>query len=84
MTPNELAHSYDEIAHVWLEPHIQTNGIAQFERAVGFAAKGGHALDVGCSFSPRVDWMVLRRSRIPPWGRQCITACWEFRGRSNC
>ncbi|OYW73127.1 MAG: SAM-dependent methyltransferase [Verrucomicrobia bacterium 12-59-8] len=52
MTPSELARSYDEIAHVWQEPHIQMNGIAPFERALRFASSG-HALDIGCGSSAR-------------------------------
>lgn len=53
MTPQELARSYDEIAHVWLEPHIQSNGLAQFERAISFVTQRGHALDIGCGSSGR-------------------------------
>ena len=27
MQPDELARSYDSIAHRWLEPHLEANGI---------------------------------------------------------
>ncbi|OYW71734.1 MAG: hypothetical protein B7Z37_26895, partial [Verrucomicrobia bacterium 12-59-8] len=60
VTPRELARSYDEIAHVWQEPHIQTNGIAQFKRALSFATSGGHALDIGCGSSPRFLDLLLK------------------------
>lgn len=60
MIPSELARSYDEIAHVWLEPHIQTQGIAQFERAISFTTHRGHALDIGCGSSPRFLDLLLR------------------------
>jgi SAM-dependent methyltransferase len=53
MTPTALARSYDEIAHVWQEPHIQTNGIPQFERAISFTKQRHHALDIGCGSSGR-------------------------------
>ncbi len=53
MDPAEIGRSYDEIAHVWLEPHLQTNGIAQFERAIRFTENRGAALDIGCGCSER-------------------------------
>jgi 2-polyprenyl-3-methyl-5-hydroxy-6-metoxy-1,4-benzoquinol methylase len=53
MSPSELARSYDDIAHVWQEPHIQTNGITQFERALSFTTQHRHALDIGCGSSGR-------------------------------
>jgi len=60
MTPTALARSYDEIAHVWQEPHIQTNGIAQFERALSFTASRRHALDIGCGSSARFLDLLLQ------------------------
>ena len=49
MQPAELAQSYDAIAHQWLEPHLETNGIRQHELALKFRTQqGGRALDVGC------------------------------------
>jgi SAM-dependent methyltransferase len=53
MSPSELARSYDDIAHVWQEPHIQTNGITQLERALSFTTQQRHALDIGCGSSGR-------------------------------
>lgn len=46
MTPEQVAASYDRIAHRWLD--LSTTGFAQIERAVAFAANWGWALDVGC------------------------------------
>ncbi|MFC5455524.1 class I SAM-dependent methyltransferase [Prosthecobacter fluviatilis] len=49
MQPAEVARSYDEIAHQWLEPHLETNGMRQHEHALKFSTQqGGRALDVGC------------------------------------
>jgi len=53
MHPDDIGRSYDTIAAKWREPHIQSNGIAQVERAIRFVGKGGHALDVGCGCSGR-------------------------------
>jgi SAM-dependent methyltransferase len=46
MTPEQVAESYDRIAHQWLE--VSTYGFAQVERAVAFVPNKGVALDVGC------------------------------------
>lgn len=49
MQPADLAQSYDTIAHQWLEPHLDQNGIRQHEQALRFRpSHGGRALDVGC------------------------------------
>ncbi|MBB5031101.1 class I SAM-dependent methyltransferase [Prosthecobacter vanneervenii] len=50
MQPADIARSYDEIAHQWLEPHLETNGMRQHEHALRFRKQqgGGRALDVGC------------------------------------
>mgnify|MGYP000069414892 FL=1 len=53
MTAAETAQSYDSIAHLWLEPHLITNGIRQHEQALRFRPKGGLALDVGCGCNGR-------------------------------
>ena len=59
MKPIEIGHSYDAIAHVWQESHIQSNGIAQFERAIQFIKNREYALDVGCGCSGRfVDLLI--------------------------
>lgn len=46
MTPEQVAASYDRIAHQWLE--VSAYGFAQIERAVTFVQNRGDALDVGC------------------------------------
>ena len=53
MQPSEIAESYDSIAHQWLEPHLETNGICQHELALRFRPGGGTALDVGSGCSGR-------------------------------
>jgi hypothetical protein len=53
MQPAEIAHSYDSIAHQWLEPFLETNGIHQHEHALQFRPPGGMALDVGSGCSGR-------------------------------
>ena len=53
MNPEATGRQYDQIAHVWQEPHIQSTGIAQFERAIQFIKNRGHALDIGCGSSGR-------------------------------
>ena len=53
MQPAEIAKSYDAIAHQWLEPFLETNGIHQHEHALQFRPPGGTALDVGSGCSGR-------------------------------
>ena len=53
MQPAEIAHSYDAIAHQWLEPFLETNGIHQHKHALQFRPPGGLALDVGSGCSGR-------------------------------
>ena len=53
MHPSETAASYDAIAHQWLEPRLDANGIRQHEHALRFRPKGGLALDVGCGCNGR-------------------------------
>ena len=60
MQPNEIGRSYDTIANVWQEPHIQSNGIAQFERAIKFTKTRNHALDIGCGSSGRFFDLLLK------------------------
>lgn len=60
MHPRETGRSYDTIAPTWREPHIQSNGIAQMERAIQFAATRGHALDIGCGCSGRFIDLLTR------------------------
>lgn len=60
MQPSEIARSYDQIAHQWLEPHLQTNGIAAFQRALQFLAPQHprFALDVGCGCNTRFTHLL--------------------------
>ena len=59
MKPSEIAASYDSIAHQWLEPFLETNGIRQHQTALQFRSNdsdsknAGVALDVGCGCSGR-------------------------------
>ncbi len=53
MQPAEIAASYDSIAHQWLDPHLDQNGIRQHEQALRFRPTGGHALDVGAGCNGR-------------------------------
>ena len=53
MQPADIADSYDSIAHLWLEPHLATNGIRQHEHALKFRTKGERALDIGCGCNGR-------------------------------
>lgn len=60
MQPSDIGRSYDAIATRWLEPHLETNGIAAFQRALQFLEHSppGHALDVGCGCSSRfIDFL---------------------------
>ena len=50
MTPEQVAASYDQIAHRWLD--VSTDGFAQIERAVAFVKNKGVALDVGWRTPP--------------------------------
>ncbi len=61
MRPSEIAESYDSIAHRWLEPHLETNGIRQHEHALKFRAGGGVALDVGSGCSGRFIRLLADR-----------------------
>jgi SAM-dependent methyltransferase len=54
MSPDDIAKSYDEIAHIWNgEGFPRDNGIHQHERAVAFVKNKGHAIDIGCGSSGR-------------------------------
>ncbi len=61
MQPEEIGRSYDEIAPGWLEAHLQSNGIAQHERALAFVTQRGTALDVGCGCNGRFEDLLMRR-----------------------
>lgn len=54
MEPSALGLKYDKIAQWWNDQHFESSyGVSQFERAVGYAASGGKALDVGCGAGGR-------------------------------
>jgi SAM-dependent methyltransferase len=53
MEPAEIAESYDSIAHQWLEPRLDGNGVRQHEHALRFRPPGGRALDVGSGCNGR-------------------------------
>lgn len=61
MRPAEIAVSYDSIAHQWLAPHLDANGIRQHEHALRFRADGGRALDVGCGCHGRFLRLLASR-----------------------
>lgn len=61
MHPEELAQSYDSIAHRWLEAHLDHNGIRQHEHALKFRPEGGQALDVGCGCHGRFFQLLTNR-----------------------
>lgn len=66
MQPAEIARSYDEIAHQWLEPHLETNGMRQHEHALKFRAQqGGRALDVGCGCHGRFIRLLSQHGYTP-------------------
>ena len=54
MEPSVLGTKYDKIAKWWYDQHNESSyGVNQFERAIGFTASGGKALDVGCGAGGR-------------------------------
>ena len=53
MRPDEIGRSYDKIAPEWQRPQLQSNGIAQHERALQFCQHRQWALDIGCGSSGR-------------------------------
>lgn len=65
MDPETTGRQYDQIAHIWQEPHIQSNGIAQFERAIQFTKSHGHALDIGCGSSGRFIDLLSKHGFTP-------------------
>ncbi|HWB60608.1 MAG TPA: class I SAM-dependent methyltransferase [Chthoniobacteraceae bacterium] len=60
MQPEDTGRSYDTIAGQWRAPHLQTNGIAQMERALRFAAMQSRALDIGCGCSGRFADLLMK------------------------
>ena len=53
--PPDIGQQYDAIAEWWQDYHQDSDyGVAALERALGFAAKGGRTLDVGCGAGGRL------------------------------
>ena len=53
--PPDIGQQYDAIAEWWQDYHQDSDyGVAALERALGFAAKGRRALDVGCGAGGRL------------------------------
>jgi len=51
----DIGQQYDKLAAWWHRQHVQSEyGVAQVQRALGFTAKGGAALDVGCGAGGRL------------------------------
>ena len=65
MDPQATGRAYDSIATDWLKPHLQSNGIAQFERAIQFTKNRGAALDIGCGCSGRFINLLLKHGFAP-------------------
>src|SRR5687768_15597721 len=61
MQPAELAAGYDSIAHEWLAPHLEQNGIRQHQHELRLRPSGGVALDVGCGCSGRFTRLLNSR-----------------------
>lgn len=54
MNPLTLGQKYDKIAQWWQDQHEQSDyGVAQVEKALSYAIRGGKALDVGCGAGGR-------------------------------
>lgn len=61
MDPIDNAAVYDRIAEHWAgESFDATNGVAQHQRALGFAPESGDALDVGCGANGRLIELLVR------------------------
>ena len=65
MNPEALGRQYDRIADHWQQPHLQSNGLAQFERAIQFTKDRGPALDVGCGSGGRFIDLLSKHGFAP-------------------
>ncbi len=65
MDPEATGREYDKIAEHWLEPHLASNGIAPFERAIQFTENRGPALDLGCGCNGRFIDLLLKKGFQP-------------------
>lgn len=71
MEVKQTAKNYDVLAQWWGDRHRDSScGIAQLERAIGFSAKAGRALDVGCGSSGRF-MRVLQDAGFTVEGLDC-------------
>jgi SAM-dependent methyltransferase len=65
MDAEAIGRQYDQIADHWQEPHLQSNGIAQFEKAIRFTKNRGLALDIGCGSGGRFIDLLSRHGFAP-------------------
>lgn len=55
MTPKQIGQAYDQITHLWESDEFdRSNGIAQHQHALSFAANYHRALDIGCGCTNRI------------------------------
>lgn len=60
MKPEDVAASYDHIAHRWASDRFPgENGLDQHRRALAFVEQRGRALDVGCGGSGRILQLLM-------------------------
>ena len=61
MDAEATGRSYDKLAHTWRDQTPPSYGMAQFERAIQFTKKRGHALDIGCGSQCRhLDLLIQK------------------------
>ncbi|MDZ7671065.1 MAG: class I SAM-dependent methyltransferase [Gammaproteobacteria bacterium] len=66
MDPQDVAKSYDQIAHHWDgDGFSRDNGIAQHERTISFTDLREPALDIGCGSSGRVIDLLAEHGFAP-------------------
>jgi len=61
MDPKIIGESYDQLAAQWRDQPIQSYGIAQLERAIGFVRNRGKALDIGCGSQGRMIELLRKQ-----------------------
>ena len=60
MTPQQTAKNYDQLASHWNSDKFhRANGIAQHQRALRFASRKEHAIDIGCGSSGRLIELLI-------------------------
>jgi len=65
MDPEATGRSYDKLAHSWQELPNKSYGVAQFEKAIQFTKKRGHALDIGCGSQGRMMELLIQHGFQP-------------------